>query len=136
MTDEEACKLGQRVLAAGWDWTIAWGALPIGEYYRYDPSWGWESLDQTKVRPPDLRDPATKGILLYHVRNLLGPYVCTGYTFFSPEDGWLWSCWRNSDGWGQYLGKNTRRKTEEESLVSALEIGHARKVGQATGDAR
>ena len=96
MTDEEACKLGQRVLAAGWDWTIAWGALPIGEYYRYDPSWGWESLDQTKVR----------------------------------------SCWRNSDGWGQYLGKNTRRKTEEESLVSALEIGHARKVGQATGDAR
>lgn len=113
MTDEEATALGKRLVACQ-HFRPMRGMLDMqGRTWEQSLLWRWSpSVDR-----PDIREPATKGIVLALVREAWAAdfidVVCEQAN--DHEDGGY--VWRVNLPWS----KDTRGTTEAEALVAALE---------------
>ena len=106
MTEEEATALGKRLAACRHFRPMPGLKDMQGRTWDDSLLWRWNS----EVDVPDLRQPASMGILIACVREAYGdPFV-----YLAPADGWF-------VGRGARDGIIAEGATEAEALVAALE---------------
>lgn len=122
MTNDEAKALGLRALAAGFDPSPP--SLLAGLRSREGVLWAGPMGGRREEWWPDLRDAATRGVLLERVREVWGdPRLCTVYTAPEEDDNdWSAVLLDYDDDFNlhgvEHVGIG---RTEAEALVCALE---------------
>lgn len=118
MTEEEADALGARLAACPKFRPMAGLRDTQGRTWEASLLWRWSP----EVDRPDLRDPATKGIVLALVREAWGDeYACVLPVDYGPG-GIMWVCRLTATGWP--LTRSVW-PIEAKALVAALEAAPA-----------
>ena len=112
MTDEEADALGARLAACPRFKPMPGLRDMQGRTWEQSLLWRWSS----SVDRPDIREPATKGIVLALVREAWGYPSAHVQRMFTAGAGWL--AYTNDDGDRDHRFYGA---TEAEALVAALE---------------